>query len=86
VTLDNGVEVRVNYLDDPPTISVLLQKLYDAKMLPHLAGGRIPLRLQVLAPNQRPVQTTTDLQRFWEHGYPEIRKQLRGRYPKHEWR
>ncbi len=86
VTLENGVSAKVNYLDDPPTISVMLQKLYEVRRLPSLADGRIGLRLQILAPNQRPVQTISGLDGFWENSYPEIRKQLRGRYPKHEWR
>ncbi|HUF61859.1 MAG TPA: ATP-dependent helicase HrpB [Verrucomicrobiales bacterium] len=86
VTLENGVSANVNYLHDPPTISVMLQKLYGLRQLPALADGRIRLRLQILAPNQRPVQTISNLDEFWENSYPEIRKQLRGRYPKHEWR
>jgi ATP-dependent helicase HrpB len=52
---------------------------------PRLGGGRLPLVVQLLAPNQRPVQVTDDLASFWRTTYFEVRKQLRGRYPKHAW-
>jgi len=50
-----------------------------------IAGGRIPLTLQLLSPAQRPVQVTRDLASFWRSGYAEVRKELKGRYPKHYW-
>jgi len=46
----------------------------------------VPLKVEILGPNHRPVQTTNDLQGFWKESYPNIKKQLKGRYPKHEWR
>ena len=52
---------------------------------PRVAHGRVAVRLHLLAPNGRPAQVTTDLRSFWEHTYPEVRKGLRGRYPKHDW-
>ena len=84
--LENGKRAKVSYQTDPPTISMVLQRLYDVRTNPALAQGRVPLRVEILAPNQRPVQVTTDLASFWENSYPEVRKQLKGRYPKHEWR
>ena len=52
---------------------------------PRLGGGRVALVFQLLAPNQRPAQITDDLASFWRNTYPQVRKQLRGRYPKHAW-
>ena len=52
---------------------------------PRVAGGRVPLTISLLSPAQRPVQVTRDLASFWERGYAEVRKELKGRYPKHYW-
>ena len=52
---------------------------------PRLARGRVPVRVHLLAPNNRPMQVTTDLKSFWENTYAQVRKDLRGRYPKHAW-
>jgi len=86
IRLDNGLDIKVTYLDGAPKISVVLQKLYDVKKSPVIGGGKIPVLVEVLGPNQRPVQRTSDIAGFWKNSYPEIRKQLKGRYPKHEWR
>jgi ATP-dependent helicase HrpB len=64
---------------------VRIQELFGLMTTPRLAGGRVPLVIQLLAPNRRPVQITDDLESFWHTTYPEVRKQLRGRYPKHAW-
>lgn len=87
ITLGNGVNAKVDYVSDAdPSIAVILQRLYDVEDTPTLCDGRIPVKVHILAPNQRPAQVTTDLKSFWENSYPEVRKQLKGRYPKHEWR
>ncbi len=87
VTLTNGTRAKIDYVSDPePTISVILQRLYDVNDTPTIAGGRVPLKVQILAPNQRPAQVTTDLRGFWENSYEAVKTQLKGRYPKHEWR
>ena len=52
---------------------------------PAVANGRVPVLLKLLSPAQRPVQITADLESFWKNGYPEVRKDLRGRYPRHYW-
>ena len=52
---------------------------------PAIAGGKVPLVVHLLAPNHRPVQTTTDLASFWERLYPQVRRELMRRYPKHAW-
>ena len=63
-----------------------LQDLYDISIHPSIVYGQYPLVVEVLAPNQRTVQRTSNLPDFWATGYPFIRKELAGRYPKHEWR
>jgi ATP-dependent helicase HrpB len=87
VTLSNGRKAKVRYRrDGAPWIALKMQFLYDVDVLPEIAGGRIKLLVHILAPNQRPWQVTDDLKGFWERGYPQMKKDLAGRYPKHEWR
>ena len=62
-----------------------LQEVSGLAETPLLGPGRVPVTFVLLAPNQRPVQVTRDLRSFWTRGYPEVRKELRGRYPKHPW-
>jgi ATP-dependent helicase HrpB len=69
-----------------PTIAARIQDLYDTPRRLTVAGGRVALRIQVLAPNHRPIQITDDLETFWRDGYPKIKKELQRKYPKHEWR
>ncbi len=85
--LPNGHKARLRYAADaPPVLSARIQDLYDLTQTPTIAMGRQPLVIEILAPNQRPVQVTTDLAGFWTTTYPEIKKELQKRYPKHEWR
>ncbi len=87
VKLANGKMVRVEYRKNaPPQISVILQQLYDTDENPRIAGGKISVSVEILAPNQRPVQVTGDLGSFWKNSYTAVRTQLKGRYPRHEWR
>ena len=86
IQLPNGRSTRVHYEDDqPPWIASRLQDFIGVTKTPTVARGRVTVVVRLLAPNQRPVQTTTDLAGFWERLYPEIRKQLSRRYPKHTW-
>jgi ATP-dependent helicase HrpB len=86
IELPNGRRANVEYPDEgPPRISVRVQHVLGLRQGPRLAGGRLPVLLQLLAPNQRPVQLTDDLAGFWERTWPSVRKELRGRYPKHAW-
>lgn len=57
----------------------------DLKLTPYIAEGNLAITFEVCAPNQRPIQKTKDLSYFWQHHYPSIRLQYRGRYPKHKW-
>ena len=85
--LPNGRKGRIRYeIGAKPVLSAQLQHLYDIAETPSLAEGRIALRIEILAPNQRPVQITEDLPGFWENSYAGVKNELKGRYPKHEWR
>lgn len=87
VKIANGKMVRVEYRKGAvPQISVILQQLYDTNENPRVAGGKISVSVEILAPNQRPVQTTGDLGNFWKTSYAAVKTQLKGRYPRHEWR
>jgi len=82
----SGMERRIAYADDaPPVLAVKLQELFGLADTPRIAGGRIPLTLHLLSPGGKPVQVTQDLRSFWERTYPEVKKELKGRYPKHPW-
>jgi len=85
-TVPSGSRIPIDYSDpDAPFISVRLQELFGLPETPRIAGGRVPLTLHLLSPAQRPVQVTRDLASFWSHAYFEVRKDLKGRYPKHYW-
>ena len=71
--------------DGRVTASVKLQELFGLADTPRIGSRREPVLLALLAPNGRPVQLTRDLRSFWDRTYPEVRKELRGRYPKHPW-
>ena len=70
----------------PPTVAARIQDLYGVERNLTIGRGRVPLVIQVLAPNHRPIQITSDLERFWRDAYPKIKKELQRKYPKHEWR
>jgi ATP-dependent helicase HrpB len=85
-TVPSGSHIPIDYLDgDTPTVSVRLQELFGLRETPSVAGGKLPLLLKLLSPAGRPVQITKDLVSFWNRGYHEVKKDLKGRYPKHYW-
>ncbi|MEO1833640.1 MAG: ATP-dependent helicase HrpB [Akkermansiaceae bacterium] len=85
ITLENGVNTRVLYAaDNDPWFEEKVQRLYGVKETPMIANGH-PLVAKILAPNQRPWQVTSDLPGFWERGFTQMKKDLAGRYPKHNW-
>lgn len=87
ITLPRGRSPKIIYEEGaPPTISTRLQDLYDLNENLSICSGRVQILVQILAPNQRPVQVTQNIAAFWRESYPAIKKQLQGRYPKHEWR
>ena len=73
------------HADGTVAASVKLQELFGLAETPRIGSHQEPVLLLLLAPNARPVQTTRDLRSFWERTYPEVRKELRGRYPRHPW-
>ena len=87
IKLANGRAAKITYGDAAsPTIAARIQDLYDTPRGLAVGRGRTALRIQVLAPNHRPIQITHDLENFWREGYPKIKKELQRKYPKHEWR
>jgi ATP-dependent helicase HrpB len=85
VTLAKGRNVKIHYAEAAPWIESRLQDFFGMKATPKIGGGKTPLVLHLLAPNQRAVQVTTDLAGFWERHYPSIRKELARKYPRHQW-
>ena len=86
ITVPSGRTQTLTYArDKPPVLAVRIQDVFGWEDTPRLAQGRVPVVLHLLAPNMRPQQVTTDLASFWRDTYPEVRKELRGRYPKHHW-
>jgi ATP-dependent helicase HrpB len=82
----SGSRIAIDYDDpDSPVLAVRIQEIFGLRDTPRIASGRVPLTLHLLSPARRPVQVTRDLASFWERGYFEVRKDLRGRYPKHAW-
>ena len=87
LTMSNGRKSRITYSSEgPPVLSARIQELYGIEGRFSLGRGRVPVKIEVLAPNQRPIQVTEDLTSFWREIYPMIKPELSRRYPRHEWR
>lgn len=86
-TVPSGSRIRLNYQSDsrPPVLAVRLQELFGLAETPAICNNSVPLLLHLLSPAHRPIQVTSDLAGFWKRGYPEVKKELKGRYPKHFW-
>ncbi|HEX9105935.1 MAG TPA: ATP-dependent helicase HrpB, partial [Longimicrobiales bacterium] len=86
IEVPSGSRVPIDYADpDAPVLAVRIQELFGLAETPRIAGGKVPLTLHLLSPARRPVQVTRDLASFWREAYFEVRKDLRGRYPRHPW-
>jgi ATP-dependent helicase HrpB len=82
----SGSNIRIDYLDESaPAVSVKLQEVFGLDATPRIGGGRVPITFKLLSPAQRPVQVTRDLASFWRGSYADVRKDMRGRYPRHYW-
>ena len=81
----SGSHVPIRYDEDQPVLSIRVQELFGLTAHPTIAGGRLPLTLELLSPAHRPIQITRDLPGFWAGSWADVRADLRGRYPKHEW-
>jgi ATP-dependent helicase HrpB len=86
ITVPSGKRHKIEYkVGEPPVLAVRIQELFGLATTPRIARGRIPLLLHLLAPNFRPQQITPDLGSFWKNTYPQVKKDLKARYPKHAW-
>jgi ATP-dependent helicase HrpB len=86
LAVPSGSRIRIDYVDaNAPCISVRLQEVFGLIETPRIADGAVPVTFKLLSPAQRPVQITRDLAGFWRSSYLEVRKDMRGRYPKHHW-
>jgi ATP-dependent helicase HrpB len=86
LSMPSGSRIRVDYRgEDAPAVAVRLQEVFGLAATPRIDRGRVPVTFRLLSPAQRPVQVTRDLASFWRGAYFEVRKDLRGRYPKHHW-
>ena len=91
ISVPSGMERSIEYsLDDhghaaPPVLAVKLQELFGLSDTPRIADGRVPLLLHLLSPGGKPLQVTQDLKGFWQRTYPEVKKEMKGRYPRHPW-
>ena len=84
--MPSGSRIRVDYQgEDRPAVAVRLQEVFGLAATPRIDRGRVPVTFRLLSPAQRPVQVTRDLGSFWRGAYREVRKDLRGRYPRHDW-
>ncbi|MDD2336967.1 MAG: ATP-dependent helicase HrpB [Geobacteraceae bacterium] len=86
ITVPSGSRIEIDYVSGgEPFLAVKLQEMFGCADTPAIAGGRVKLVLHLLSPARRPVQVTRDLKGFWESGYREVKKELKGRYSKHPW-
>ena len=85
ISVPSGSSVKLDYSETPPILAVRLQELFGLADTPRIAGGRQALKLHLLSPARRPVQVTQDLASFWRNTYQDVKKDLKGRYPKHYW-
>lgn len=83
LAVPSGSRIPIDYSTPAPTVAVRLQEVFGMRETPLIAG--VPLTLELLSPAHRPVQVTRDLASFWSRGYPEVKRELKGRYPRHYW-
>jgi ATP-dependent helicase HrpB len=85
IEVPSGSVIAIDYAGEEPVLRVKLQEMFGLQAAPKLAGGRLPLRIELLSPAGRALAITSDLEGFWRNSYPQVRAQMRGRYPKHPW-
>jgi ATP-dependent helicase HrpB len=85
IAVPSGSHVPIDYGAESPVLAVRLQEMFGLADTPTVGNGRVPLTLHLLSPARRPVQVTRDLKSFWANGYPDVKRDLKGRYPKHHW-
>ncbi len=85
LTVPSGSSIAIDYLQSPPVLAVKLQEMFGCEQTPSIANGQVELLLHLLSPAGRPLQITQDLAGFWRQGYHDVKKEMKGRYPKHPW-
>ncbi|MCG6906788.1 MAG: ATP-dependent helicase HrpB [Desulfobacteraceae bacterium] len=85
LTVPSGSRLPLDYGQDPPVLAVRIQEVFGASVTPAVAGGRVPVVLHLLSPAGRPLQVTRDLAHFWQNAYQAVKREMRGRYPRHPW-
>lgn len=85
LSVPSGSRIRIDYSGEIPVLAVKLQELFGLAVGPMVCGGRVPVLLHLLSPAGRPIQVTRDLRGFWDGSYQQVKKELKGRYPKHPW-
>jgi ATP-dependent helicase HrpB len=85
LAVPSGSRVRLDYSEEVPVLAVKLQELFGLAEGPAVCGGRVPVLLHLLSPAGRPIQVTRDLKGFWDGSYHQVKKEMKGRYPKHPW-
>jgi ATP-dependent helicase HrpB len=81
----SGSKISLDYLQSPPVLAVKLQEMFGCAETPSIINGRVKLLVHLLSPAKRPLQVTQDLAGFWGSSYNDVKKELKGRYPKHPW-
>ena len=81
----SGSSIRIDYTESPPVLAVKLQEMFGCEQSPAVIAGKVPLLIHLLSPAGKPLQITQDLASFWRTSYHEVKKEMRGRYPKHPW-
>ena len=84
-SVPSGSRIAIDYTGETPALAVKLQEMFGARETPAIAGGRVKLVMHLLSPAGRPLQVTSDLAGFWRNSYPQVRAEMRGRYPRHPW-
>jgi len=85
LAVPSGSSVAIDYSQDPPVLAVKLQEMFGCEETPTIADGRVALLIHLLSPGQHPLQITQDLAGFWRSGYQDVKREMKGRYPKHPW-
>ena len=80
-----GREATIDYRGDRPVAAIRVQDMFGVTVHPTVGGGRVPVVLELLSPADRPIQVTADLPGFWSGSWSDVRKEMAGRYPKHDW-
>jgi ATP-dependent helicase HrpB len=81
----SGSSIAIDYMHTPPVLAVKLQEMFGCDETPTIADGQVGLMVHLLSPGQRPLQITQDLASFWRNGYQDVKREMKGRYPKHPW-